>query len=139
MKEKKMIEINNASAKFRNIDKSFLKKIARSILLKEYPKKDIELSIVLVDSKTIRALNRKCRKKDKATDVLSFGSAKEELPEIVICPEEVEKNAKESFKKELAKVLIHGILHIMGYEHEKKESEAKIMFKKQEEYLLKLI
>ena len=55
-------------------------------------------------------LNKKYRKKDKVTDVLSFG---EELNEIVICPSVIKS------KKELVKVLIHGILHVLGYEHSK--------------------
>ena len=67
----------------------------------------------------IRELNRKYRQKNKATDILSFqyGNA----GEIVICLKEVKKNARRfqsTFKKELARVLIHGILHILGYSHQ---------------------
>lgn len=60
------------------------------------------------------------------------------LGEIVICPREVKKNAKifsTSFEKELANVLIHGLLHLLGYDHEKGEREAKEMQKKQNHYL----
>lgn len=137
-----MVEINNTSLKYRNIDKNFLKKVAEKVLKKEYSKKIAELSVALVNPEEIRILNKKYRKKDKPTDVLSFGNLKEDMPEIIICPEEVKKNAEESgelFKKELARVLIHGILHLSGYDHEKTEKEANKMFAKQEEYLLKLI
>jgi probable rRNA maturation factor len=137
-----MVEINNTSLKYRNIDKNFLKKVAEKILKKEHPGKIAELSVALVNPEEIRVLNKKYRKKDRPTDVLSFGDLKEEMPEIVICPEEVKKNAGESgesFKKELSRVLIHGILHLAGYDHEKAEKEAKKMFAKQEEYLSKLI
>jgi len=63
------------------------------------------------------------------------------LGEIVICLREVKKNAKRFsliFEKELARVLIHGILHLLGYNHEKSEKEAEKMRKK-EEYYLKLL
>lgn len=133
-----MIEINNASAKYRNIDKEFLKKVAKYVLSEENADNDLELSVALVNSSDIRALNKKYRDKDKATDVLSFGSIEEELPEIVICPEEVEKYSEGFLKKELARVLVHGILHVLGYDHEKTDKEAKLMFKKQEEYISKL-
>jgi probable rRNA maturation factor len=85
----------------------------------------------------IKRLNQRYRKKNKPTDVLSFGVIGEEIAEIVICPEEVEKNG-EDFKKELTRVLIHGILHLFGYDHEKKKSEAEKMFLKQDEYLSKI-
>ncbi len=80
------------------------------------------------------------------------------LGEIIICPREINKNAKKYkfvgeedkssssrlaslrsarvFKKELARVLIHGILHLLGYDHEKNEVEAEKMRKKEKDYLL---
>jgi probable rRNA maturation factor len=54
---------------------------------------------------------------------------------------EVKKNAKRynlTFKKELAKVLIHGILHLLDYDHERSEKAAKEMEEKQEHYLRKI-
>jgi len=63
-----------------------------------------------------------------------------ELGEVVVCLEAVKKNAKKldlDYNKELARVLIHGILHVFGYDHEKSEKEAKKMRKKEEYYLLK--
>jgi len=100
------------------VDEEFLKGLAKKVLQGE-DKKEMELSMALVGQGRIRELNKKYRKKNKATDVLSFqydGSG-----EIVICLREVKKNAKKfksTFKKELARVLIHGILHILGYDHE---------------------
>jgi len=109
-----MIEVNNLSTY--RINENFLKNIAGKSLKRE--KKKIDLSIALVGQMKIRELNRKYRKKDKATDVLSFQYG--EAGEIVICPEEVKKNAEKyqsTFKKELARVLTHGVLHILGYSH----------------------
>jgi len=60
------------------------------------------------------------------------------LGEIVICLREVKKNARRfnsTFKKELVRVLIHGILHLLGYDHEKLEKEAEKMEEKENYYL----
>jgi len=130
------IEINNLTTS--KVDEEFLKKVAKTVLKGEN-KKEAMLSVVLVVERRIKELNKKYRGKNKATDVLSFG---EGLNEIVICYSEVKKNAKRynsTFKKELTQVLIHGILHLLGYEHEKGEKEAKKMEKKQEYYLSQII
>jgi len=131
-----MIEINNLSTN--PIDKEFLEKVAKKVLIGENKEK-LELSIVLVGQARIRKLNKKYRRKNRATDVLSF--AYDNSGEIVICLPEVKKNAKKLksvFRKELAKVLIHGILHLLGYDHEKSEKAAKEMEEKQEHYLRKI-
>lgn len=81
------------------------------------------LSVALVDEKTIKSLNRKYRKHDRVTDVLSF----EDPYEIVICWKQLVKNAKQnktSQKKELALLLVHGLLHILGYDHQTKKREV---------------
>jgi len=127
-----MIEINNLTAG--SVDEEFLKGVAEKVLKGEN-RKEIGLSIVFVGQGRMRKLNKKYRGKNKITDVLSFG---DELNEIVVCLMEVKKNAKRynsTFKKELVKVLIHGILHLSGYEHEKDKKEADKMEKKQEYYL----
>jgi len=132
-----MVEINNLSDGYKKIDKVFLKKVAEKVLKAEGNKKKIELSIAIVNPEEIKKLNKEYRKKNKPTDVLSFGEIGGDVSEIVICPEEVEKNG-ENFKKELTLVLIHGILHLFKYDHEKTKKEAEVMFKKQEEYLSKI-
>ncbi|PIR71400.1 MAG: rRNA maturation RNase YbeY, partial [Candidatus Nealsonbacteria bacterium CG10_big_fil_rev_8_21_14_0_10_37_25] len=84
----------------------------------------------------IRKLNKKYRGKNRMTDVLSFPD--NGLGEIVICLREVKKNAKKfgsSFKKELSTCLIHGILHLLGYDHEKSVEEVKKMRDREEYYL----
>lgn len=136
-----MIEVNNLTAV--PVNKNFLKKVAKIVLKKEN-KKGAELSIALVGKNEIKELNKKYRKKNKATDVLSFaiGAPEEPLGEIVICPAEVKKNAKKfgtTFKKELALTLIHGILHLFGYNHEKNIIKARRMEKKQKYYLSKIL
>jgi probable rRNA maturation factor len=133
-----MIEVNNLTG-FR-VNKDFLKKIAQKVLANE-EKNKTELSIALVGSKRTKELNKKYRKKDKVTDVLSFTYNKSS-GEIVICPQEVKKNAKRfdsTFKKELTRVLIHATLHLLGYDHEGSEKEAEKMRKKEEYYFSKIL
>ena len=131
-----MIEVNNLTTVV--IDEDFLKKTAKIVIDGE-KKKAIELSIALVGQERIKKLNKKYRGKNRATDVLSFsydGSG-----DIVICLGEVKKNARRfgtTFEKELSKVLIHGILHLLDYDHEKNEKEAEKMRKKEEYYLSQL-
>ncbi len=126
-----MIEINNLTAVA--VDEDFLKEVAKNVLKGE-KKKETGVSIVLVGQEKMKKFNKKYRGKNRVTDVLSFGNG---LNEIVIYLREVKKNAKRyksTFKKELGRVLIHGILHLFGYDHEKSESESKKMQEKEEYY-----
>jgi len=128
-----MIEVNNLTTE--RINKVFLKRIAEKVLTAE-KKRRTKISLALIEEKEIKKINRKYRRKNRPTDVLSFDY--DNLKEIVICPVAVRKNAKRynsTLKKELARVLIHGILHLLGYEHEKNKKKAEIMGKKEEEYL----
>jgi len=134
-----MSEYNALTKK--SIKKKSFQKIAEIILKKELTDRSYlerNLSIVLVGQGKIKELNKKYRKENSITDVLSFPY--DDSGEIVICPEEVKNNAKKynsTYKEELTRVLIHGILHLLGYNHEKSEKETKKMRKK-EEYYLKL-
>ncbi len=145
-----MIEINNLT-EFSINEKSF-KKLAKDVLIGE-GKGGAVISIAFIEKEEIKKINKQYLKRDYPTDVLSFSEAevdysekKEQvgakiLGEIVICPSRVEKNAKElglTFEKELNRVLIHGILHLLGYDHEGSEKEAKRM-KKKEDYYLALV
>lgn len=124
-----MIEVNNLTAS--KIDEEFLTGVVKKVLKKEN-RKEMELSLVFVGQARMRKLNKKYHKKNRVTDVLSFG---DDLNEIVICLREVKKNAKRfnsTFKKELARVLIHGILHLLGYEQGEK------MQKKEDYYIEEL-
>ncbi len=127
------------------IDKKSFSQVAKIVLKSENRKKG-NLSVVLVNPNEIKKLNKKYRKKNKITDVLAFGEfpnsqfpiSNSLLGEIVICPEMVKKNAKKfnsDFKKELILVLIHGILHLLGYDHEGSRKKAEKMREKEEYYL----
>lgn len=90
---------------------------------------DSSLSLTLVNDAAIRQLNRDHRGKDKPTDVLSFslvengsGSAERLLGDVVISIETARRQAAEydaSLQAEVYRLLIHGILHVMGHDHER--------------------
>jgi probable rRNA maturation factor len=101
-------------------------------VLRSLNRPEAALSIVFVGKPAIRSLNSRYRQKDYATDVLSFsyeGEMLEELPflgEVLIAPEIALAQAvrfNSRLEKELRKLLVHGILHLLGYDHEKDKGE----------------
>lgn len=116
-----MIDLDNGT-EF-EIDILSLENIAKILT-----KKDIELLVVKNDE--IKELNKEHRNIDKATDVLSFPMDFEmpnmPLGSIVISTDFVEEKSKEyghSFNEELSLLFIHGILHLLGYDHEVDQGE----------------
>ena len=104
-----------------------------------------ELSVLLTDDATIRQLNRHYREVDAPTDVLSFsqdpdyataaGEGKTPAGDLVISLESCSRNAKAQMipeEEELKRLLIHGILHLEGLDHEDEQSD---MIRLQEEIL----
>ncbi|MES2854915.1 MAG: rRNA maturation RNase YbeY [Bdellovibrionota bacterium] len=102
-----------------------------------------ELVIVFVDALEMKTLNKSYRKKNYATDVLSFESDEDGVVgELVICPQVIAHQAKEHgllIREELAYMVLHGLLHLMGLDHERSEREAKKMFKLQDEIFERLL
>lgn len=92
----------------------------------ERSESDKELTIRLVDENEARELNRTYRKKDYATNVISFHGTNESfdtglLGDIVICPAVVEREAREQHKAldaHWSHMVIHGVLHLCGHEHD---------------------
>ena len=99
--------------------------------------KNKELILVFLDTKTAKKLNQQFRGRDYATDVLSFDPIDpQSLGELVICPQVLKKQAKEhgiSFELELGYMVLHGVLHLLGFDHEENEQQAEEMFKLQDE------
>ncbi|MEQ1724252.1 MAG: rRNA maturation RNase YbeY [Pseudobdellovibrio sp.] len=95
-----------------------------------------ELTIVFLSSSEIKKINNQFRKKNKATDILSFaGMDEESLGELLLCTDVLKMQAlsqKHSLKNEITYMLIHGLLHLLGYDHERSVKEEKIMFKLQD-------
>lgn len=146
-----MILIKNSQRKIK-IDTGSIKADMQKILnLINYP--DYEISILLTTNKTIQKYNRDFRHKDKPTDILSFPFHTELKPgqqilpdmeddknlgDLIISLEYVQKDAanyNQTFEERLKVLLVHGICHLLGHDHETDE-DYKLM-QKQEKFLLK--
>ncbi len=121
----------------------WLQGIMEKTLLAENTHTAIEISLVITGQEQIQTLNRDYRGKDQPTDVLSFAMQENKegeepeafidppdglvhLGEVIISYPQASIQAAErghSIKKELAALIIHGVLHILGYDHEKDELE----------------
>lgn len=113
--------------------KTTLKKIARTVLKELGVPKDSELSISFIDDIKMRELNRSYRQIDRTTDVLSFPQSEGPdftvLGDIIISTDTAKRHSKSygvTLHEELKKLLIHGILHLLGHDHKKKK-ETEIM------------
>lgn len=135
------------------LNQKHLNKIAEETLKVAKFKKPVEISLVITGEKRIKSLNKKYRKINKVTDVLSFGFAHGlhspevsgtmeptidkivYLGEVFICYPQAVKQAKQknhNIKKEISILLIHGILHLLEYDHkgDYEDSEMKILEEK---------
>lgn len=116
-----MIEVNNQT-KVR-INKKLIKKILDQSL--KLLKKQMDISVAIVCPAEIKRLNRIYRKVNRVTDVLAF----EEINEIIICYQQAKKQAKmfgHPVEQELKILLIHGLLHLLGYDHQTKKQKEKM-------------
>ncbi len=145
------LQINNLTRK--NIDEyrdSYLELLKTTLEIVEY-RKNVSLSVVFVSTNKIRDINNKYRNINKATDVISFAYLDDktevinvdddiydiDIGEIYICYDVAKKNAIKygnSLNRELNFLFVHGLLHLLGYNHIKKEDE-KIMLGLQEKIL----
>lgn len=146
MKMETIIEINNLTRQ--KINAPLIKKAAASVIEGESKARG-ELSLVFVGKNRIRALNKKYRGVDRATDVLSFalgGKFNDNdnemlLGELAVCPQIIAKDAEQAghnFDYQIAWAVIHGVLHLIGHDHEKGEEQDGIMKQKERKYLSKL-
>ena len=98
---------------------------------------DKKMLVAFVSALEIKKLNKRYLKKDRQTDILSFSPIEDNsLGELVLCVEQIKKQAQEnqlSFKEEIAYLLLHGLLHLLGYHHEAGGAEAKKMYQIQDE------
>lgn len=98
-----------------------------------------QLSILFVCDDEIRKLNRKYRKKNRPTDVLSFPMYERDcLGDIVISVDTAKRYAKRDdmkYEDKMKFLLIHGFLHLLGYDHEISKKEEIRMQKKEREYI----
>ena len=128
--------------------KIFFKKICKALPKKyKFNNKKISLTLLLSNNKNIKKLNKIFRKKNKSTDVLSFPFEKKiqiskttYLGDIIISYNYLDKPRSQdlkSFKEKVAKMLIHGFLHLLGFDHKKNKDYSKML--KEENLLFKLV
>jgi len=119
------------------VDRAWLRRAARQVL-RALGYSDAELSVYICDEEKMRALNLEWRGKDRVTDVLSFSQHEGEavdlqdscLGDVVICSARAQEQAKSAgvyFYDEILTLLIHGAVHLAGFDHEKGRTEAKRM------------
>ncbi|MFZ8859343.1 MAG: rRNA maturation RNase YbeY [Thermocrinis sp.] len=131
--------------KVKGVESKLLSKIAHRAL-EVLGLSKVELSIALVSDAQIKRLNKLYRNKDKPTDVLSFpiGEKVEDwliLGDIVISVDTAKRQAKElghSLEEELKRLLVHGLVHLLGYDHELGGEEEKKFFELEEFVLREL-
>jgi probable rRNA maturation factor len=148
MREQIGIHVNE---EFRGVmDESWVRRIAQTVLRSEGVALPYEVSLVFTDSETVKRLNRDYRGVDEPTDVLAFHMLPQKeaddtfalppdgvtrLGEVIISYPQAAEQAKEqehSTEGELALLIIHGILHLLGYDHEELEEESKMRGRERE-------
>ena len=133
-----------------------VRRIARRVLDAEAVAPQVEVEVVLADDATVRDLNRLYRGKDETTDVLSFAAQEGEafldspdeapsLGEVIVSVPFVERQvagatqgAPITVEGQLAHLLVHGLLHLLGLDHELGEAEEAEMRDKEEALLASL-
>jgi len=138
------------------VGEGWVRRITQYVLEAEGVAPPYEVSLVFTDSETVQQLNRDYRGVDETTDVLAFQMLPQKkaddsfalppdgvtrLGEVIISYPQAAEQAEEqghSVEQELALLIIHGILHLLGYDHEKPEEEKR-MREREEELLGKCL
>lgn len=131
------------------VKQDFIKKIVEVVFLNE-KHKDAEISIVFLNETEMAEINKKYRGKDKATDVLSFpqdGFSLEKtginfIGEMLVCPSKIKNQADlagVSYNEEMIRIIIHGTLHLLGYDHEISKKEKEKMAEKENSYYILML
>ncbi len=139
-----MVEISIDNEKF-TFEEEEIEEFVKDIIENEYESdKAVYISLMITTNDEIQNINREYRGKNVPTDVISFAYNETEneghfdvLGDIIISYDRVEEQAKEydhSIKREFFYVLVHGILHLLGYDHIEEEDKS-IMREKEEEIL----
>lgn len=119
---------------------ALVKRVVERVLQLEKVENALEVSILITNNQEIKALNAEYRQQDVATDVLSFTMDAEYLGDIVISMDKVLEQAEKyghSVERELAFLTVHGLLHLLGYDHQV-ASDQLCMRQREEEILNQL-
>jgi probable rRNA maturation factor len=116
------------------VDESRLAELARHTLGAEEVDESAELSVLLVTTEHIKTLNARFAGEDHPTDVLAFPMNEDDdetvlLGDVIICPEIARANADKmnhSIEHELDTLLVHGTLHLLGYDHQREHDKLRM-------------
>jgi len=128
------------------VDEGSLRRVAAEVLRQEEVARETELSLIITDDEAIRELNRRFRGVDAPTDVLAFGAGTEEhfvsapesppyLGDVVISYQRALAQAQElghAIADELKLLVVHGILHLVGYDHQEEAAAQKMRERERE-------
>jgi len=121
-----LVEINNQTRS--KVDLVLIKQVCKKFLALS-KLKNKEVSLALVDDKEIRKLNKLYRGLSNITDVLAFDGEDNFLGEVIIDYAQIKRQARQigsSTKQELTFVLVHGLLHLLGYEDKTKKARVEM-------------
>jgi len=133
------------------LEVSWLQSVAEQVLVAQDADPRVELGLVIANQERVQQLNRGYLGRDEPTDVLAFSAREEidaELPPFVQPPDGVlhlgeviisypqaviqAEEHRHSVKREIAILIIHGVLHLLGYEHDKPELERQMKTREEE-------
>ncbi len=138
-----------------HLETGWLAEVARQVLTAGQASPDVELSLVITGQERVRQLNRDYLNRDRPTDVLSFSmlaglpaESEASAPPFVAPPDGVlhlgeviiaypqaviqAEEHKHPVRKEIALLIIHGVLHLLGYDHEKPEEKRRMRAREKE-------
>ena len=123
--------------KIKNPSLYFKQKIKKLSYIKSLKKKNFQFTLLLTNKTIIKKLNKRFRKKNKETDVLSFPIKsdfnKNYKGDIAICYEIINlRSKKTNFNIEFDKMWIHGLLHLLGYDHARQKDYKQMLRKEQD-------
>jgi len=130
------IDINNKTKQ--EINLKIVENVIKKFLI-YFNKKKYSVSLAFVSDGIIKKINKKYRRKDQITDILSFNGEGNFLGEIIIDYAQIKRQAKRfnnSFEQELVYILVHGLIHLLGYED--KNNKSKLIMEKIEDNFLKI-
>jgi probable rRNA maturation factor len=152
MRDKDRVDVQTAPRFAGEVDEEMLRRVTAEALRHEGIEGEIALSVVITDDGAVRELNREFRDVDAPTDVLAFGTGEESdfvtapgepayLGDVIISYPRAVIQAEEyghSINRELALLTVHGVLHLLGYDHVD-EVERTEMWARQNEILESLV
>jgi len=136
---------------YKKIGKKMIKTIA-STAADMLELKNASISIIVSNDQYIRKINREFRGHDEPTDVISFSNREnpfpsiddtcEEIGDIYISLDRADRQSHEyrvTLQDEVKRLIVHGILHLVGYDHERSDEDEEIMLRKEDEFCRRII